>query len=353
MNEDNSKEKSYLAAKERVFNRADQISQTRQFLIGKLPDPTSEDYKFGSLFNAMSEHFAPAVGLNRRLDTRERLIGSNDIVSIEFLEAGIYAARPVGRISFSANTHDGVGTGFLVAPGLMMTNNHVIPDPTMAMEMIFRLNYEENQIGNAGKYFDYTLDPESFYFTDPVLDFTIVALEENSGSLPVSSSFGWHVLSPEPLKAPVGAPISIIQHPLGRPKSIVVHNSNLLVTEDENEKNVFCWYSGDTRKGSSGSPVFDRNWNLIALHHQAVEKRDKNGNILGKDGGSMSEQEAIANENRILWLANEGIRTQPIFHSVDNWQPQEMAEKEVKKKLMSVWSNPKAAADARISKALI
>jgi endonuclease G, mitochondrial len=58
----------------------------------------------------------------------ERVIGeTRDFLSIEFLEKGFLANRCVGRIVRPlAGNRVSYGTGFLVAPGLLMTNWHVL-----------------------------------------------------------------------------------------------------------------------------------------------------------------------------------------------------------------------------------
>ena len=54
----------------------------------------------------------------------------------------------------------------------------------------------------------------------------------------------------------------IIQHPEGGPKQLsFFHNVVVHVGEGRVQ------YLTDTQPGSSGSPVFDRGWNVVALHH--------------------------------------------------------------------------------------
>jgi hypothetical protein len=58
----------------------------------------------------------------------ERNIGkTNDILSIEFLEAGLLAARSVGRITVLFG--DSSGTAFHVGHQVVITNHHVLSDP--------------------------------------------------------------------------------------------------------------------------------------------------------------------------------------------------------------------------------
>ena len=56
---------------------------------------------------------------------QERIIGSNDMRDINFLEVAVAIARAVCRIRIGA----GAGSGVLVGPRLLMTNNHVLHSP--------------------------------------------------------------------------------------------------------------------------------------------------------------------------------------------------------------------------------
>ena len=75
--------------------------------------------------------------------------------------------------------------------------------------------------------------------------------------------------------------MNIIQHPQGRRKEVVLQDNKI-----ERVKKSVLLYKADTQPGSSGSPVFNNGWELVALHHA---------------GG---ERDAVSNE----WINNEGIR---------------------------------------------
>src|SRR6185369_4641513 len=64
-------------------------------------------------------------------------------------------------------------------------------------------------------------------------------------------------------------------------------------------------YEGDTEPGSSGSPVFNDQWELVALHHSGVPEMDQAGNFKDIDGGIWRPGDDPA---RLHWVANEGIR---------------------------------------------
>ena len=61
--------------------------------------------------------------------------------------------------------------------------------------------------------------------------------------------------------------LNIIQHPAGRPKEVALHSNHL-----DRLLGSHVRYTTDTEGGSSGSPVFDNRWVLVALHHAAGEK---------------------------------------------------------------------------------
>ncbi len=101
-----------------------------------------------------------------------------------------------------------------------------------------------------------------------------------------------------------GEYVNIVQHPNGEPKQVALRE-NQIVDLMEN----FLHYKTDTAPGSSGTPVFNDEWELVALHHSGVPDRDRDGNILAIDGGLWSEE---MGEHRVKWVANEGARVSRI-----------------------------------------
>jgi V8-like Glu-specific endopeptidase len=59
-------------------------------------------------------------------------------------------------------------------------------------------------------------------------------------------------------------PLLIAQHPYGMPLKLAVDTAAVLAV---NPGGTRVRYATTTEAGSSGSPVFDLNWNLVALHH--------------------------------------------------------------------------------------
>ena len=81
-----------------------------------------------------------------------------------------------------------------------------------------------------------------------------------------------------------GMHLNVVQHPRGRRKELALQQNRL-----DEVFSDFVHYTTDTEPGSSGSPVFNNAWDVIALHH-AGGKQDANG----------------------VWLTNEGVRVDRI-----------------------------------------
>ena len=65
--------------------------------------------------------------------------------------------------------------------------------------------------------------------------------------------------------------MNIIQHPEGRSKKIAIRN-NLVTHSTETELRYFT----DTMGGSSGAPVFNDSWEVVALHRGSTVVRGVN-----------------------------------------------------------------------------
>jgi hypothetical protein len=76
--------------------------------------------------------------------------------------------------------------------------------------------------------------------------------------------------------------VSIIQHPMGGLKQVCLTDNKVAAVFGN-----LVQYSTDTEPGSSGSPVFDQNWQIVALHHRG-------GNLEGPDGTKYFSNEGIS-----------------------------------------------------------
>ena len=192
----------------------------------------------------------------KHLDNKlERIVNTNDLLPVSFLEKGYEKAKMVGRIT----TKNSLGTGFLIAPNIIMTNHHVLRNRDESTDSFIEFNYELDVDGHPKNSEFFSLDPNSLFITFPGLDFTIVAVTGNPGNV-----LGWIPLLRDPLTITRHERIYIVQHPNGRRKEIGIHdNKTSRILE-----HVFR-YTTDTEPGSSGSPCFNRQWELVGIHHSA------------------------------------------------------------------------------------
>jgi V8-like Glu-specific endopeptidase len=231
----------------------------------------------------------------------ERILGTNDLMGIAFLERGLQVARTVGRIWIDgAGGHvRGYGTGFLVSPRLLLTNHHVLPDASVAGTSSVEFDYEVRSDGSIRPTTIFRLDPATFFFSDDHLDYALVAVSPTSENGHPLAEFGWNRLIEAEGKAIVAQWVNIIQHPNGEPKQLCIRENQIINMLDD-----FVLYRTDTAPGSSGSPVFNDLWEVVALHHSGVWDT-KNGKVMAVDGRVWSKD---MGEQRIKWIANEGVR---------------------------------------------
>jgi len=236
----------------------------------------------------------------------ERIINGNDLKQINYLERGVVAARSVGRISIIDATGEvrGFATGFLIAPRLLMTNNHVFGDAETARTSIVEFNYQLDIDGKKTVQDAFELDPDACFVTSKELDFSIVAVKPASERNVPLSKYANLRFDATPGKTLDAQFLTIIQHPSGERKQIAIRENQLLRTQEN-----FLWYATDTAPGSSGSCVFNDAWQLVALHHSGVPRKDANGNILARDGKPWEES---MGDDAIDWMANEGVRISSI-----------------------------------------
>ncbi|HEX8211418.1 MAG TPA: DNA/RNA non-specific endonuclease [Longimicrobium sp.] len=238
---------------------------------------------------------------------QERILGSNDMRDINYLELAIAVARAICRIRIGS----AAGTGVLVGPRLLMTNNHVLRSAEDALAAEAQFDYQENGSGDLLPVQPFRLDPAAFFVTDKALDFTIVAVAEASTKGQPISRYPWIQLIPTLGKAEKGDPLNIIQHPRGGLKQIALRNNDVI--DIPTGKPDFLYYTTDTEPGSSGSPCFNDQWELIALHHSGVPSIE--GGVIRRTDGNPWDEDRD-DPALIKWIANEGARVSAIVSAL-------------------------------------
>ncbi len=181
----------------------------------------------------------------------EKIIGENTLRHISFLQRGLEVSRAVALVDVG----EWVGTGFMISPNLLLTNNHVLPGQDLIPQTKIRFNYQLNFVGAAEKIRDYELAPAGVFHTQPELDYTVVEVTDSPGNEWAISTLSRAVPAPKNR-------VNIIQHPAGQPKQISFQNNFV-----EYADSTRVQYLTSTLNGSSGSPVFDDRWEVVALHH--------------------------------------------------------------------------------------
>ncbi|MGB2711494.1 MAG: DNA/RNA non-specific endonuclease [Conexibacter sp.] len=192
----------------------------------------------------------------------EAIVGSRDFLDASFLDAGVAAARAVGRIDVRTPQGRGFGTGSLVSSRLVLTNHHVLSRAEDAATSAIEFNFQLGLDGQPLQVARFAFDPDAFFLADEARDFALVAVRAAESEL---APFGLNRVVQADGKAGIGDFVTIVQHPAGRMKEVALRENRVV---DELEDVLH--YAADTEPGSSGSPVFNDQWEIVALHHASV-----------------------------------------------------------------------------------
>lgn len=262
---------------------------------------------------ALAADAAVAAALPAMVETIgfERVLGDPDFRGVSFLEQALAVSRFVGRVTIrrEAGRTAGFGTGFMVSPRLLLTNNHVLGSPEAARFSEVEFDFQNDRNQRPLTIVAFSLEPGRFFLTSRELDFTLIAVAERSAVGGALQTYGWSRLIAAEGKALLGEPLNIIQHPRGGLKQIVFR-SNLLVDLMPD----FAHYTTDTEPGSSGSPVYNDQWEVVALHHSGVPRRTEAGDLIAKDGSIWRDGD---DPDDLDWVANEGIRVSSLVRAIE------------------------------------
>ncbi|BEV14305.1 DNA/RNA non-specific endonuclease [Herbaspirillum sp. DW155] len=205
----------------------------------------------------------------------ESIIGdTEDFLQASFLEQGAAVARAVAYVEVNNGQTSEVATGFLISPRLFLTNQHVIADAAAARGTRITFLRELDARGVPRATTSYLLAPERLALFSPAdqLDYAVIALGERQSGTAEVQALGFCPLSDQPDKHVIGMAANIIQHPSGWMKMVSLRNNTVTARTEHT-----LLYETDTEQGSSGSPVFNDDWQLVALHHWGEHYRDAAG----------------------------------------------------------------------------
>lgn len=203
---------------------------------------------------------APKVGDDLRwngqkgFDVLEKLMGrQSTFLPISFLEAGVSCSTSVAKVILPQRNAS--ATGFITERNLFVTNHHVIRSANEAKDARLQFNYQRDRDGLELTPAEFSLNPISYFKTSDEHDWTVVRIDGDANST-------WGALPLKKIDVAETSHVNIIQHPNGDYKQIAMYH-NVVAYADKHR----VQYLTDTMPGSSGSPVFDSAWNVIALHH--------------------------------------------------------------------------------------
>ena len=207
-----------------------------------------------------------ASSLKQERKALEAILGDTRFVSLKWYKTGLDRCTAIAR--FETQWGIPYGSGFLVrgddlhptfkGETLLLTNAHVVSDDPVVQNGWPR-SFPPEQVlvtfeaRNDGK--KYAI--KELLWTSPPgeLDATLLRLEETLTCEP-----------PYPLAITLPAAkderVYVIGHPNGGPLSMSMQDNRVIEVHDPKIQ-----YRAPTEPGSSGSPVFNQNWQLVALHH--------------------------------------------------------------------------------------
>jgi hypothetical protein len=263
----------------------------------------------GGTVEVAGEDLGPARAGHTSDEHLERVFGYDRYNTLTWYRNGLSRCRAVGQVQ-DRNEY-GLGTGFVVngkslhqalPERVFITNSHVVPEGLAPQEAIVFFRGLDADLAAHGFRVArlWWRDPSSTRTSSGSrsrgLDIAILELENVPDDIePIPLAAGLPRLDGDtPQRA------YVIGHPRGLNQPQFSLQDNLLLDYD----GTYVHYRSPTEPGSSGSPVFDNKWALIALHHAGFPDTPR----LNQRGGT--------------YAANEGIRLSAIVEALRQREPQ-------------------------------
>lgn len=235
---------------------------------GGSADPSLRQIIVG-IVNNIAENQIPAKNSNlvdkviqqEPLGNLEKIMGNKStLLPIGFLEEGLKCSKAVVRLKVGKF----LGTGFLIGDNWIITNHHVIPDEEAVAEAIVQFNFQKDAAGRDAEIDKYKFQTgQGNFYTSEADDWSFIRLDRDA-----NGTYGALILADKEIVEEDF--VNIIQHPEGLPKQIALYHNTVTSVTDK-----YVMYLTDTLPGSSGSPVFNTEWKVVALHHWGGNTRER------------------------------------------------------------------------------
>jgi Trypsin-like peptidase domain/Tetratricopeptide Repeats-Sensor len=214
----------------------------------------------------VSAHFTGS-GEFKTDKTYEKVFGTDSFMGLEAYRLGLERCRAIALIRMLGESR-GFGTGFLIRGAelhpsygdelLLMTNAHVISDdPNSIRPGEVEASFEALDGVKCGV--------EKVLWSSPPTqcDATLLRLNMSDETATLLKQVAPYPVVKEPPVRNDKDRVCIIGHPGGAGLSLSLQD-NLLLDYDAQKMH----YRTPTENGSSGSPVFNKQWKLVGLHHK-------------------------------------------------------------------------------------
>lgn len=241
----------------------------------------------------------------------EKNFGDNVFINFKLYKKGYTCCEAIARIG--RDEYKGEGTGFLIDGGelsdtlknepVLITNAHVVSEDAAVRSTFRALNPAEAVIVFEALDRDEIFHVAEVIYSSPPTELDVTVMRFPKEELERLRALTGKV---EPYKlsrvlpvasgdAAIDPRVYVIGYPKGGPLQFSLQDNLLLDCEDPR-----IHYRTPTAGGSSGSPVFNQQWELLGVHHKGDELMKK---LNGKEGA---------------YAANEGIYIRTIIQHIKN-----------------------------------
>lgn len=215
----------------------------------------------------------------------ETVWGDTGYKSVEWLLQAVACTRCVARLG--PNKLKGMGSGFLVDGSwidggwsdrkLLLTNAHVCTnDPEVQAQYPYPKGADENTATFMGSFAEGTkpieINVNDVLWTSPPskLDASLLEIAD----IPQAAEKAPLLREIPSIERWSEKRVNILGHPMGMSLQISLQDNNLVSVGDQ-----YLHYQTPTDPGSSGSPIFNQDWQLVGIHHSASKEMQANEGI--------------------------------------------------------------------------